>query len=193
VVAGAAVSAVWQRATASRFVCDVRYFGIHPRPGDQTHTILTEPWRFAGASVTALGDHGAQWIRDTTTIAGRILDWPTAVAVVVFVGFLVLACQQDRPPARRLGVRDRGGLLLVAVLGFLAVLAGWLLYCNAPEMHVQDGLHARLFLPVVPVFLVALAPDGRLATRFGNLAMPPAVALVVFYACWLTGIARSLH
>ena len=193
VAAGVAVSAVWQRATANLFVCDARFFGLHPRPGDQMETILTEPWRFAGASVTALSDHGVNWMRDSVWISGRILDWPTAIGVVVFAGFLVLACQQDRAPARPLGGRDRAGLFVVGLLGFFAVLAGWLLYCNAPEMHVMDGLHPRLFLPVIPVFLVALAPDGRRATRFGNLAVPPALALVAFYAVWLTGIAQSLH
>jgi hypothetical protein len=189
---GVAASAVWQRATASLFVCDQRFFGIHARPGDQTQTIITQPWRFAGAAITALGDHRSTWIRDLVTISGRIVDWPTGVAIVVLVGFIVLACQQDRPPVRRLALRDRGGLLVVAILGYLGVLAGWLLYCNRPEMHVGPGLHARLMLPVLPVFLVALAPDGDRATRFGRLAVPPAVLLVTFYAIWIIEVARSM-
>jgi hypothetical protein len=126
-------------------------------------------------------------------ISGRIVDWPTAVVVVVFVGFVVLACQQDRPPPRRLGWRDRGGLLVVAILGYLGVLAGWLLYCNAPEMHVAPGLHARLLMPLLPVFFVALAPDGPRSTRFARLAVPPAVALVAFYAIWVIEVGRSMR
>ena len=69
----------------------------------------------------------------------------------------------------------------------------WLLYCDAPEMHVGPGLHARLFMPMIPVLLVAIAPDGRAATRFGNAVVPPVAALVVFYAIWLTDVARSLR
>jgi hypothetical protein len=192
VVVGGVVSTVWQRATASLFVCDQRFFGIHARPGEQAKTILTQPWRFGGAAATALGDHGTDWIRDVVTIGGRIVDWPTAVAVVVFAGFVVLACQQDRSPVRRLAWRERGGLLVVAVLGYLGVLAGWLLYCNRPEMHVGPGLNARLLLPILPVFFVALAPDGPRATRFARLAVPPALALVVFYAVWVVEVARSM-
>jgi hypothetical protein len=193
VAVGAAVSVVWQRATASLFVCDQRFFGIHAQPGKQTETIVSEPWRFAGAAFTALGDHGSTWIRDVVTVSGRIVDWPTAVAVVVFLGFVLLACQQDRSPVRRLGWRDRGGLLVVAVLGYLGVLAGWLLYCNRPEMHVGPGLHARLLLPVLPVFFVALAPDGERSTRFARLVVPPATLLVVFFAIWVVDVARSMQ
>jgi hypothetical protein len=193
VAAGVLVSAAWQRATASLFVCDVRYFGIRPRPGDQATTILSQPWRFAGASVTAFADHGARWMQDVTTIGGRIVNWPTGIAVAAFLGFVVLACQQDRTPARPLAVRERLGLGVVFLLGVLAVLAGWLLYCNPAEMHVGPGLHARLFVPMIPVLFVAIAPDGRRATRFGNAAIPPAVALVAFYAIWLTDVARSLR
>jgi hypothetical protein len=121
VAAGVLVSTAWQRATTSLFVCDVRYFDIRPRPGDQTTTILTQPWRFAGASAVAFVDHGAQWTKDVTTVGGRIVNWPTGIAVAVFLGFLALAFQQDRAPARRLAVRDRLGLLMVFVLGILAV------------------------------------------------------------------------
>ncbi|MDQ1431625.1 MAG: putative rane protein, partial [Actinomycetota bacterium] len=42
VAAGVLVSTAWQRATASLFVCAVRYFGLRPRPGDQATTILTQ-------------------------------------------------------------------------------------------------------------------------------------------------------
>jgi hypothetical protein len=60
-------------------------------------------------------------------------------------------------------------------------------------MHVGAGLHARLFMPMIPVLFVAIAPDGPRATRFGNAAIPPAVAVVAFYAIWLTDLTRSLR
>jgi hypothetical protein len=141
----------------------------------------------------AFADHGAEWTRDLATVGGRIVNWPTGVAVAGLLGFFLLAFQQDRPPARRLAMQERLGLLVVFVLGILAVLAGWLLSCNAPEMHVGPGLDARLFMPTIPVLLVAIAPDGPRARRFGNAAIPPAVALVAFYAIWLTALARSLR
>jgi hypothetical protein len=60
-------------------------------------------------------------------------------------------------------------------------------------MHVGAGLHARLLVPVLPVFFVALAPDGPRASRFARLAVPPAVALVAFYAIWVIELGRSMR
>ncbi len=71
-------------------------------------------------------------------------------------------------------------------------MGGWLVYCNAPVLDVVVHPSARLFAPFIPVLFVAIAPDGKGATRFGNLAVPPVVGLAVFYVIWLFEVARSV-
>ncbi len=192
VALGGLASTVWQRANSSRFVCDVRFFQIEPNPRDQVHAILTAPWRFLEAVGKAGFHQSGRWVRDVVPIMDRIMIWPLVVSVLVAVGFVVLACQQDRLPPRPLRISERAAIFAVFVVGIFAVMGGWLVYCNAPVLDVVVHPSARLFAPFIPVLFVAIAPDGKGATRFGHLAVPPVVGLVVFYGIWLFEVARSV-
>lgn len=192
VVLGGLASTAWQRANSSRFVCDVRFFEIEPNPHEQVRSILRSPWRFLEAVGKAGFHHSGRWVRDVVPIMDRVMIWPLVVSVLVLVGFVVLACQQDRAPVRRLRLGERAAIFGVFVIGVFAVLGGWLVYCNAPVFEVVVHPNARLFAPFVPVLFVAIAPDGDRATRFGNLKVPAVSALVVFYVIWLFEVARSV-
>jgi len=192
VALGGLASTVWQRANSSRFVCDVRFFQIEPSPRDQLHAILTSPWRFLEAVGKAGFHQSGRWVRDVVPIMDRVMIWPLVVSVLVTIGFVVLACQQDRMPRRSLRIGERAAIFAVFVIGVLAVMAGWLVYCNAPVLDVVVHPSARLFAPFFPVLFVAIAPDGKRATRFGNLAVPPVVGLVAFYVIWCVEVARNV-
>lgn len=193
VATGLAVSALWQRGTRSLFVCDVRFFGVPTAPGSQTDAILTRPWDFLASSVRAFGEHGGRWTRELATVADRVVEWPLVVSALALVLFVLIACQQDRAPIRQLLIRERVAFVAIFLIGYLAVLAGWVAYCNGTAMDVVIHPNGRLLAPLVPVLLVGLAPDGPRATRLGNLRVPLAVGLVAFYAVWLFDAARSFR
>jgi hypothetical protein len=192
VALGGLASTVWQRANSSRFVCDVRFFHIEPSPHDQVRAIVKAPWRFLEAVGKAGFHQSGRWVRDVVPIMDRVMIWPLVVSVLVVVGFVALACQQDRAPLRRLRLGERVAIFGVFVIGVLAVLGGWLVYCNAPVLDVVVHPNARLFAPFFPVLFVAIAPDGERATRFGNLKVPAVLGLVAFYLVWLFDVARSV-
>lgn len=190
---GLGLSALWQRATSSLFVCDVRFFGVPTASGAQTHEILTRPWDFLAAAGRALGEHGGRWTRELMTIADRVVEWPLVVTVLAAAFFVVLACQQDRAPVRRLRVPERAAFVGIFLVGYLVVIAGWVAYCNGTSMNVVIHPNGRLLAPFVPVLLVGIAPDGPRATRLGRLRVPLAAGLLAFYVVWLFDAARSFR
>ena len=90
-------------------------------------------------------------------------------------------------------LKERAAFVAIFLIGYLAVLAGWVAYCNGTAMDVVIHPNGRLLAPLVPVLLVGLAPDGPRATRLGNLRVPLALGLLAFYAVWLFDAARSFR
>jgi hypothetical protein len=190
---GIGVSAVWQTSQAHLFVCDTRFFGVSLDPARQRHAILTNPVRLAGAGCRVAVDYGDNWARDLITVGGRVVDWPVLVSVLVLVGFLVLAIQRD--PAERFALhwQQRTFLLVVFAVAYFAVIAGWIIYCEAPPVHVSNPPNARLFLPGLALVPLALElPRGR-ASRLAVARIPITVLLVPFEIVWLAALAMQMR
>ncbi len=193
VLAGLGVSARWQSATEHLFICDSAFFDITPDPAAQRHAALTEPWRLVGASCRAIADFGGGWTKDLAGVGDRVVGWSTGVSLVVLVVFMFLAVQRDSRERFDLSWGRRGSLLGVAAVTYMAVIAGWVIYCEAPPLEVTLKPHARLFLPLLALVPLALSlPRGRLAARLASARVPLALVLVPFEAVWLVAVAGKM-
>ena len=84
-------------------------------------------------------------------------------------------------------------MLGVAAVTYMAVIAGWVIYCEAPPLEVTLKPHARLFLPLLALVPLALSlPRGRLAARLASARVPLALVLVPFEAVWLVAVAGKM-
>jgi hypothetical protein len=187
------VSVIWQGSQAHLFYCDSRYFGVTLDPAQQRHEILTQPLGVVGAGWRALLDFGDKWVGDVITIGGRVVDWPVVFAFFLLAGFFLLAVQ--RAPAERwtLHWQQRVFLLVVFVVAYYATITGWLVYCEAPPLHIGLAPHARLFLPGLALLPLALeVPRGRLG-GLSSARIPITVLLVPFEIVWLIALAGQIH
>jgi hypothetical protein len=193
VVAGIGVSALWQSATEHLFICDSVFFGVQVDPGAQRHAAVTEPWRLVGASCRALADFGGDWTKDLAGVGDRVVGWSLGASLVVLALFMFLAVQRDTREGFDLSLGRRGALLAIALFTYLAVIVGWVIYCEAPPLHVGLKPHARLFVPLLA--LVPLALSFPLRSRAGRLAsgaVPLSLLLVPFEAVWLVALAVKM-
>jgi uncharacterized membrane protein len=192
----AAVSYVWQHGTRHLFVCDVRYFGVSPNPRVATDHILQAPFKFLWESTRSVYDFAGNWTDDLVRIghgANRELRWPTAVCAVVLIGFALLAIQRDRTETMTINISQRAALLGGFIAGALAVLAAWLVYCSEPEIDIVGAPHARLFLPVLVLAPLAVAPVRGRLVGLANARVPLSVGLVAFYAVWTPSVISYLR
>ena len=171
-----ALSAGWSAAFRSRFVCDVRYFGVATDPDGSLRALLHRPWEAIAATVDATVNRGWEWVSDLVAIGpDRIVSWPTMLSALVlaaFAGWASMRSAEDAPAPRW----ERVVLVAVGVTTVVAVVAGWLVSCSPPGLRVINHLHGRLLVP-------ALAP---LAAGLGGWWRPrrPGVATSL-----LTGVA----
>src|SRR4051794_3811179 len=172
IAAGVGVSALWQTTQSHLFVCDNGFFGTHLDPAAQRHAITNNPLRFVGAGCRAAVDYRGKWSNDLVTVGARVVDWRVEVAVLVLIGFLFIAVQRDPTEQLELHWQQRIFVALVVAVAYFAVIAGWIIYCEAPPVRVGIPPHARLFLPALALVPLALEISrgtlGRLAA--GRLA-----------------------
>jgi hypothetical protein len=193
IVLGLGLSAVWQASQVHLFVCDSRYFGVKLDPTRQRQDLIANPLRAVGASCRAAVDYGDKWTGDLVTIGARVVDWPVVIAVVVLLGFLLLAIQRD--PAERFEVhwQQRSFLVGVFALGYLAVIVGWIIYCEAPPVHIGLAPHARLFVPGLALVPLAFEITRGRVGRLASATIPFTLLLVPFEIVWLVALAMQMR
>jgi Predicted membrane protein (DUF2142) len=193
VVLGLGVSAIWQASQVHLFVCDSRYFGAALDPARQRHDLLANPLRVVGAGCRAAVDYGDKWTGDLITIGARVVDWPVLVSVLVLLGFLLFAIQRDPAERFELHWQQRTFLFALFGLGYLAVILGWVIYCEAPPVHVGLAPHARLFVPGLALLPLALEITRGRAGRLAAAAIPVTFLLVPFEIVWLVALAMQMR
>ena len=185
---GVAISAAWYGHFRSQFVCDTRYFGVVADPNGQTSRLLHAPWRLGGSVLGAFVDHGGSWTRDLIGIGDRIVPWGVAACAVVAVALAAVALAPDGHP---LAFSARLVFVGTGVVCVAAVLAGWLISCNAPTWVVTSHPHARLLAPALAPLLVGLTPPARRRTSWLTAAVAPVLAIVLI--AWTAAMLATMH
>jgi len=193
VAAGVGISALWQATQAHLFVCDTGLFGERPDPAQQRHALVANPLRLVGAGCRAVVDNGGKWSSDLVTVGGRVVAWPEQVAVLVLIALLFLAVQRDPRERFQLHWHQRAFVAFVFVVAYFAVIAGWIIYCEAPPVHVGIPPDARLFLPALALIPLALeVSHGRLG-RLASGRVPVSLVLVPFEIVWLVALGMQMR
>jgi hypothetical protein len=193
VALGVGVSALWQTSKEHLFVCDSGFFGGALDPAQQRHSIVTNPARLVGAGCRAVVDYRGKWSGDLVTIGARVVDWRVEFAVLVLIGFLFLAVQRDPTERLELHWQQRVFVSLVFVVAYFAVITGWIIYCEAPPVHVGIPPHARLFLPALALIPLALEiPRGKLGRMVAG-RVPITVLVVPFEVAWLVALGTQMR
>jgi hypothetical protein len=195
IAASVGVSELWHTVQRHLFICDVRYFNIVADPPKQVHELLTAPWNFVGRVGQMLPTQGPRWLRQMAGAdASMTGTWPMVVVVLVLIGFLALAYQRapgedapELPRSRRIAL----GVLVVAAL--LLMSAGLAIFCSAPGSFFYFFFGARFLVALIPLALLAAYPPSRWASWSRHARVPPALALVPFYAVFLTVTVRTVY
>jgi hypothetical protein len=153
------------------------------------------PQTFIGAAARAIPDHGGWWLTDTFALGERVSPWFTTTGAVVLglVAFVLVAAQRSDDEHLRPQVPARVTMVGLAVAGYLAVIAGWLLYCAAPEMSVINHPHVRLLLPVLPALALGLAPAGRLGLRLARSPVPLSLLILAVDAAFVVDLGLTMR
>jgi hypothetical protein len=124
-----------------------------------------------------------------TVSAWMLSPWVALVGAAVFV--VVAATRADGERFRPLRL-ERAAMIALAVVGYLAMISGWLVECAAPELTLTNPPHARLLLPLLPAAAIAAAPAGRVAARLARFTVPLAGLLVACDVLFVisVGVAR---
>lgn len=196
VAVAAAASTAWQSAQRNRFICDVRFFGIHVNTHKSFHDILVRPNQFIGGFVGVLWYNAGPWLRQLVQVDPIITgaNWPIITIALVLLGFLVLALRptvgvDHVPRAPRRG--DRVVFALTALALLVALTGGFAIYCSSPGTIESLFFTARFLLPVFALLLLAMVPMGRAAGLLLRQPVPPVVALAAFYAVYLVAVAST--
>ena len=95
------------------------------------------------------------------------------------------------PDGDALRPAQRAIFVAAGVACVVAVLAGWLISCNAPTWVVTSHPHARLLVPALAPLLVGLTlPPGPRARR---LVVTVAPVLAVVFIAWSTAMITTMH
>lgn len=188
-----AASAAWSAAFRPLFVCDVRYFGVATDADGSLSAMAHRPWDAVAASVTGTIDNAWRWVSDVIAIGtDRIVTWPTALAaavLAVMITWAMVAAPRDHPSS---APRERIVLVAVAALGFVTVIAGWLISCSPPGLEIVNPPHARVLVPALVPLLVGLGGWWR-PRRSRRTIVAISLSAGAIWLAWLATAAVTMH
>lgn len=190
VVTAGVASTLWQASARNLFICDVRFFGVHADPDAQTSLLLHRPWRLLELSAEAVGDSAIRYaglaFQVTASYTGT---WPTGLWLLVAAYALVLGLQRDEGHTWDPSLGQRLLFLATGVIGVIAVYAGFIVYCSAVDRLYQPFIGPRHFVPLAPLFAVALLPPSSIRNRIRWPRVPVSLGLLPGYATFVYAVA----
>jgi uncharacterized membrane protein len=147
---------LWQRSMEHLWICDNRFFGIEQDPPAQIERLLEGPHRFLVGLARDVTEHAGRWADDLIQIGERVVGLPRWVAVLSLGLVLVLAVVREDGDGPLLRWPQRVWLMGLFGAGMLVLFGGWYVYCNPVGFDLAIAPSARLFVPFLPLVVVAV-------------------------------------
>jgi uncharacterized membrane protein len=177
-VLGVLVSVVWNEVVGDLWKTDAGYFGIKVDDAHQSHELVHRPWDFGVDLARSVYHQIWDWLHTLVTVGPSVTVGPAILAVLALLIYAAVSLQRDRTEAPDpLGWLQRGLVVLALLAGVVLVAAANYVYWTEPGSSQVGGIQPRYFMPLVALVPVAVGSLPFRWARADRSTLPVGVLL----------------